>query len=221
MTRAKWRYPGQSGRVCPPEDSDESRAEIAALNRSYWCGCSKEKQHALECRCTSPMTADDVWLLIHEGYGLTDIALMFGLSRERVRQKARRLGIVYTGGTKPRVWDDRLGRFRFRELAEQRAEQRLLLRVKFEHRLGARRAKQVEALRALYAEFGRTPTLGEVADRCGFEKGTLYTTWGYTPQQKLCRATAKEATAALYIAAGLVARGPGSPGHINRLRVAR
>jgi hypothetical protein len=167
------------------------------------------------------MTTDDVWLLINEGYGLTDIALMFGLSCERVRQKAVRLGIAYTSGTKPRVWDGRLGRFRFRELAEQRAERRLLQRVELEHRLGARRAAQVAALRALRAELGRTPTLVEVAARCGFVITVLYTTWGYTPQQKVCRATAAEASAALYAAAGLVPRGTGSPGHINRLRVAR
>lgn len=165
------------------------------------------------------MTVNDVWLLINEGYGLTDIAMMFGLSLERVRQKAARLNIAYTSGTKPRVWDDQLGRFRFRELAEQRAEQRLLRRVEFEHRLGAHRAIQVTALRALRAELGRTPTLGELAARCGFDLSSLYTTWGYTPQQKRCRATAREATAALYAAAGLVVRGQGSPGHINRLRM--
>lgn len=167
------------------------------------------------------MTTDDVWLLINEGYGMTDIAMMFGLSRARVQQVVARLDVACTSGTKPRVWDDRLGRFRFRELAEQRAERRILRRIEFEHRLGARRAAQVAELRALRFELGRTPTLGELAARCGYNKTSLYTTWGYTPQQKLCRATAAEATTALYAAAGLVTRGPGSPGHINRLRVAR
>ena len=200
-------------RITRPEDSAESRAEIAALNRSFWCGCSKQKKRAGECHCTSPMTTDDVWLLINEGYGLTDIAMMFGISRERVRQRAEQLGIAYTRGTKPRVWDDQLGRFRFREPAEQWADRQLLRRVKFEHRLGARRAAQVTALRALHAKLGRTPTLGEVADRCGLYQTALYVTWGYTPVQKLCRATAAQASAALYAAAGLVPRLPGSPGH--------
>jgi hypothetical protein len=208
-------------RITQPEDSAESRAEIAALNRSFWCGCSKEKRHVRLCNCTSPMTVDDVWLLINEGYGLNDIAMMFGLSYERVRQKAGRLGIAYTSGTKPRVWDDRLGRFRFREVSEQRAERRLRRRIEVEHRLGARRAAQVDALEVLRFELGRTPSLGELAERCGLVITSLYTTWGYTPQQKVCRVTAAQATAALYAAAGLVPRGTGLPGHVNRLRVAR
>lgn len=208
----------RAGPIRPPEDSAESRAEIAALNRSFWCQCSKEKRRAT-CGCRSPMTTNDVWLLINEGYGLSDIAIMFGLSRARVQQVADRLGIAYSYGTKPRVWDDQLGRFRFRERDEWWAEQRLRQHVEFEHRLGARRAAQVEALRTLRAELGRTPTLGELGDRCGFDKTSLYVTWGYTPQQKLCRATAAEASTALYAAAGLAPRKPGSPGHVNRLRV--
>jgi hypothetical protein len=209
------------GKHRPPEDSAESRAEIAELNRSYWCGCSKEDRRAGQCSCTSPMTNDDVWLLINEGYGLTDIAMMFGISRERVRQKAARIGLEYSQGTKPRVWDERLGRFRFRDVPEQRAERRLRRRVEIEHRLGARRAAQVAALRALRAELGRTPTTAEVAERCDLSKTALYVTWGYTPMQKLCQATPTQAMAALYAAAGLVPRRSGWPGHVNRLRVAR
>ena len=203
----------RAGPIRPPEDSAESRAEITALNRSFWCGCSKERRRRSLCSCRSPMTTDDVWLLINEGYGLSDIALMFGISRARVQQVSARLDVDYTYGPKPRVWDDRLGRFRFRERAEWWAEQRLRRRVEFEHGLGARRTAQVAALQALQVELGRTPTLGEIGDRCGLAKTALYTTWGYTPQQKLCRATAAQASTALYAAAGLVPRGPGTPGH--------
>jgi hypothetical protein len=160
------------------------------------------------------MTNDDVWLLINEGYGLTDIAMMFGLSRERVRQKAAQIGLEYSQGTKPRVWDDQLGRFRFRAFpewrAERRAERRLRRRIKLEFTAARKRDEQVAAVRQLFNELGRTPTLWEIVGRCGYPApASIYATWGYGWVKKC---TPGEASAALYTAAGLQKRSPGWPG---------
>ncbi len=200
----------------PPEDSPESRAEIAALNRSFWCDCPKERRYLRLCHCRSPMTVDDVRLLLHNGYGLTDIALMFGISLGRVQQHAERLHIPRTIGTKPRIWDGRLGRFRVYGRAEwrarQKAEQRLLRRIEVECKAAHKRNVQIIAARRLFDQYGRTPTLGEVAEQCGFKPATIYQTWGARRSSK--GLTAKQASTAFYAACGLQKRSCGGPGHI-------
>lgn len=77
-------------------------------------------------------------LLIEERYAATDVALMFGVSRERIRQLIVRAGIEvpdYPRGLRARrVWDDEANRFRpvplgeIREVerAERWAERRLI-----------------------------------------------------------------------------------------------
>ena len=213
-----------------PEDDTASREEIRAFNRSFWCRCSESERRAHRCRCRSPMTGADVWLLVHQGYGLNEIAIMFGITDTRVGQVYdRHFGrlvcaghyddeepvVVRTTGTKPRLWDGQLGHFRFYERAEWTARVKLLRRVEVEHEKARTRHRQVLAIRDLFEAFGRTPTLGEVAGRVGCNLPHLYAVWGYRPDSGRSPSTAREASAALYAAAGLRPRPVGPRGHVR------
>lgn len=70
--------------------------------------------------------------LLEQGYCCTEMSIMFGVTRERMRQWQKRLGIrelqVSKRGPTRRVWDDATGRFRpisigdYQRLARQRTE---------------------------------------------------------------------------------------------------
>lgn len=112
-----------------------------------------------------------------ERYSMTDIALMFGVSGERVRQWCEKRGISHPDGRKiglhcVRVWDDSANRFspvsrgkltRLRKVsngAKRRAAQAM--------RRAERRTMVVAALVDLRAELGREPSWTELASRLGF-----------------------------------------------------
>lgn len=193
--------------------SQEEAKELTAFHRSFWCQCDRK---SAGCPCHSPITGSDVWLLLLQGYGLTDIGVMFGVSRERVRQIANKLDIPRTHGTKHRVWDESLGRFRAYERREWAEYQRLQKKAKrrrlYRDRRERERGKQVDAVRALHKGLGRTPTVGEVARRCGTQTMRLYVAWGYNARRP--SVTPKVASRALYAAAGLKPRPPGTGGQL-------
>lgn len=115
-------------------------------------------------------------LIVTQGYGLTDISLMLGISRERVRQLANVCGITKRnamggrgerGGSLPRRWNDRRGRFEPAPMMVWRKRdakvRRRARRIGRHDRSEARRVKMVEAIRQFAATHGRAPFAGELA----------------------------------------------------------
>lgn len=131
-----------------------------------------------------PGFAESLRLLITEqGYALTDVALMFGVSRERVRQLCDRLAIPRRHGQGSsaglvahcRVWDDATHRFvpvpraaffgglRQHRITTRRAAQVAMMTA----RHAARMDQAVAVIHALRQSLGRTPTILEVTRGCG------------------------------------------------------
>ncbi len=127
-------------------------------------------------------------LLREERYSLSDIALMFGVSRERMRQIADREGMPVNGCRSVglhcvRVWDDTAHRFRPVSrglLRQQRQKDRIAEnRAKRDSQYAERRAMAVATIRRLADALGRTPAHAEVcralgiSDAAGFLPGWL------------------------------------------------
>lgn len=102
-------------------------------------------------------------------YSATDVGLMFGRSRERVRQWCAEYGVEQRGlrrGTNTRRWNDEQNCFEpvpgggiRRERIEVRRRNRGQEREEF---VAARRAFAIETVGALQKRLGRTPTLMEI-----------------------------------------------------------
>ena len=112
-------------------------------------------------------------LVERERYSFHDIGLMFGVTRERVRQWCAIRGIghpVARGGRglhAIRVWDDVAHRFQPVSRDALRAE-RLAGRRKQHHaEVQSRRGRIVAAIVGLRAQYGREPTWREVATELG------------------------------------------------------
>ena len=184
----------------------QEMVEIRAFNRSFWVGGS------------SPATDRDIVALIkdHE-YGCTDIAMMYGLSRERIRQIAVRNGLK-TRGSLPRLWDAALSRFRAMTREEWRTRNRLQHKARMQQRLANRREperrRHVEAAQRLAKELGRVPSLPEIALAIGKPVSHMIQYWGYS-SCKVGEHTGRQATTNLYRAAGMQKRLPGQSGHID------
>lgn len=161
-------------------------------------------------------------LLKEEQYGSTDIAMMFGVSRERIRQIAEELGYTNRrpgGMLDQRVWDDELNRFRpvrraliRRELSYER---RRAGRESRRKRVLDRRAWFAAAVAALGVSLGRSPTLQEIARECfGVDRGGpaaggyISTFWCKLPGEPRRQSLTK-----IWAAIGFTPRPRGSPGH--------
>lgn len=190
------------GRLLSPED----REEIRAFNRSFW-GSG-----------ISPATDQDIVALIrnHE-YGCTDIALMYGLSCQRIQQIAARNGLN-TRGSLPRLWDPTLSRFRAMTREEWRSRIRLQHKAQTKQRLFRRqeseRQRHVHAAKQLARDLDRVPALGEIATAIGKSVPNMIQYWGFL-SAKTGQQTGRRATEALYRAAGLQKRAVGNRGHIR------
>lgn len=110
-------------------------------------------------------------LVERERYSMTDIALMFGVSRERIRQLFDRYELEYPEGTSRglnavRVWDDASHRFRPVSRGSIDQAKRLGARAVKRAKRVARRAeiqqRIVEAVTALRARLGRDPSWWEM-----------------------------------------------------------
>jgi hypothetical protein len=173
-----------------------------------------------------PGFVDSLRLLLEsERYSFTDIALMFGVTRERVRQLAAKFGIEGGGRAQRglydvRVWDDVAHRFvprtRGDVAAENERNRRARARVELEERRIARRASLIEAIRSLSQSLGRSPTTLEVArvfnpnltkNSAG---GLLSWLWTSSKDREYARCSRE-----MYEAAGCKVRGRGTLGHRN------
>jgi hypothetical protein len=210
----------------PPADKDE----ITAFTRGFWC--SVRDSHIGDTPRASvaniPGFVPSLRRLVDMGYGHTDIGLMFGLSRERIRQWCDRFGIAHPNpsgkGSLPRFWCDEHSRFESVDPKELNAAQR---RVRARaRRLGwwaqkeQTRARQVEALRALHASLGHSPTLLEM-DAAGLWRTNIVSAWLSRYGVRRIQAGRSGglytlAVARLFRVAGLTPRERGNPGHVNQ-----
>lgn len=171
-------------------------------------------------------------LLDSERYSLTDIGMMFGVSRERVRQLCARMGLgiggEWRGLNHIRVWDDRANRFRpqsrgafNKKVARSQADQRSVERKRksIESR-AAQRAEVVAHARRLVVELGRAPTMYEVAcsvygraigNRAG---GSLYLALRWTGRSTFKSGDITRITGEICAAAGIPKRPVGYHGTI-------
>ncbi len=110
-------------------------------------------------------------LVVDERYSITDIALMFGVSRERVRQLCLARGLEHPDGSKVglhaiRVWDDTMNRFRPHSRGDMRkarmAESTARRRAAITKRVEARRWMIVGAVARLRERLGRDPVWPEI-----------------------------------------------------------
>lgn len=140
------------------------------------------------------------------GYSLSDIAMMYGLSRERVRQWFEAHDIWHEEERASlRVWDDEMDCFvpvstddyleRVRKIEKQRrAEARAW-------ELEEKRRRSAQAVRELDGELGRPPTLEEVAEKVDTIPVVLAQWWGYTREPDT--ASYAEAWDRMYEAGGI------------------
>lgn len=123
--------------------------------------------------------------LYDQGYCPTDVSVMLGLSRERVRQINDEYDLQppRQKGSLPRLWDDEKQRFvavspeKFGEVC-YRAERRRR-RLEREKERFQTRLKHMRAIWKLQSRLGRSPTLGEVADEVGKSWPQMARAWGY------------------------------------------
>jgi hypothetical protein len=111
-------------------------------------------------------------LLVEERYTCSEVGMMFGVSRERVRQWRRALGIAPERGPWTRVWVEADQRFRPIGRRGERREKQPHVAARIADRLvqrredaAARRVAVLDAGKTLYAELGRAPLWREIASR--------------------------------------------------------
>lgn len=185
--------------------------EIRAFHRPFYN--KWRAQHGIEAM-REPLS-----LLLDQGYTMTDISVMLGISRERVRQFVARwnLSVFSKHITARRIWDDETNRFhpvseaKYQELHKQQHRKRL---TTWRHN---RQKRMVNRLKKLAAGLDRTPTLGEFAVAWF---GRKLTDNALSPM--ICGAwsrsggeSAATITKTLYSKAGLTVRSTGSPGHLT------
>lgn len=170
-------------------------------------------------------------LVERERYSLEDISMMFGVSRERIRQLCKQHQVVHPdsarrrGLTMVRVWVDALNRFmpmpKESVVRAQRQRASLVRLSAHTKAVADRRAHIVEQVRSLAAELGRDPTVGEIATKLsgrpmagGRAPMYIIAKWGApgsTTKERYRRVMAE-----LREAAGIQARPRGFHGAVNR-----
>lgn len=158
--------------------------------------------------------------LAQQGYGMDEIGVMFGVSRERVRQWAKRYGLTAQfralgKGTKPRVWDPEQNQFVpitwGATKQKQASERSLRYWAMVEQRRRAGRRKDLATLKALAERLGDTPTLEEYSEALGFGWQAAAMRFRGRPSQRFPIPWGSLARR-LYRMAGLKVRSVGSPG---------
>lgn len=138
-------------------------------------------------RMDSARRARSIQRLYDQGYCPTDVSVMIGLSRERVRQINDEYDLrpPRQKGSLPRLWDDDEERFvavspeKFGTVC-YRAEVRRR-RIEREKERFRRRLKHMRAIWKLQSRLGRSPTIGEITDEVGKAWPQVARAWGYRP----------------------------------------
>lgn len=149
-----------------------ARNEIAVFHRPYWEALKQQQDVSVY----STVFRASIARLVEQGYCASDIAMMFGVSRERARQWFMSLGLDPHFGTKPRVWDPERGHFVAVALGELRDE---ALRAGQRQRRAAKKAEfrrrwcaAIKVLREITAA-GRRPTAQMLARKLFPERGFI------------------------------------------------
>lgn len=168
-----------------------------------------------------PGFIESVQSLLNDGFGLTDVGVMFGVSRERVRQWANQFDLQrrFGPGTRYRIWDDDKDRFvpvpneLMYHIAECYHDRRLETEV--QERQQAARSEHVEALKSLAKRFGRTPTLNELEEELDTFWPNIARYWGYEADSPKDAASYTAAYRRLCDAARIPPREAGGGGHVS------
>lgn len=168
-----------------------------------------------------PGFVEAVRLAVQDGFSLTDVGVMFGVSRERVRQWCKQYDIEQGDhhSSQYRIWSDDESRFvpvsqeRMYELAYKYHQDRV--NKEREDRLNEHRSAHVEAMKKLAKRFGRTPTLSELEDEVGESWPNIARDWGYDAQDTSEEAGYAAAYRRLCDAANVPRREPGGGGHVT------
>lgn len=160
--------------------------------------------------------------LLEQGYTFTDVAIVYGVSRQRAQQWAKQLDLYdarFDGVTPRRVWDDAKGQFvpvtgttyRLMRQAVRTAKRRAVV----EASRAARRAQDTETLRLLAVDLDRVPTLLELGEEMGFPPAQAAARLAVAWREPGDARPYADALARLYRAAGLEIRAIGGAGHVD------
>ncbi len=170
-------------------------ADLRAFARPHWEALKLAHSRVGVRRL--PGFAASLAALHADGWGQSDIALMFGMTRERVRQWFRACGLKSQfWGSRPRLWSWDAGRFMPVANAAMRVQTL------------ARRAQLVAELRTLERRLGRTPRIGELRLHYPRFFRVLGGAWRESGERRW-----QVWVRRWYQAAGLVVPRRGTPGH--------
>lgn len=182
-------------------------------------------------RTDNPDFLPSLKLLIEsEKYSLTDVGMMFGVTRERARQWCVQYGVSphedrYRRGLRARrIWDDTLNRFRpvpLGEISRQHQQQRVAAnRTRLARSRELRRLHLIATATRLATALGRMPTLTEIAEAClgrpikrNSSGGVLMSLWDTTNKRPTREKWADMKAA--FKTVGLEIRGKGRRGHVQ------
>lgn len=177
---------------------------------------------------TLPGFAESLALLVErERYSLTDIGLMFGVSRERMRQLVKRAGLTYPADTPRglhgvRVWDDATHCFAPVLLSTVQRQQRQTVQDRKRDRKRAHALEVAETIRTrmtlaalmLARTLGREPSCAELATLFGNRGANHHLArWPSTGYGRVDRN--RQRAAAFRRATGFTGRPVGIPGHLT------
>ena len=197
----------------PPQASDFTKADMKRL-RTCWERWKAENGGPTE----SDVLRDalDDLLNIH-GYGLTDIGVFLGLSKERIRQYVKGFGIeIEVKGPQFRAWDDDENRFvSFASKVEYDKQKTALYgRVATARKAHAKRRRiALWILKDLGDDLGRVPGHVDLAEAYNVHPGRMNSWFGFFAH----RGDIGEQCRALWAEAGFeylnyAEGGPGRPG---------
>lgn len=148
--------------------SPELRAELTAAHKPFWDAFRDRWIVPGESLAQIPRFVESLQSLVDQGYGLTDIGCMFGVSRERVRQWCGKFGVERDGssGTAFRLWSPEQGRFVGLTNTEYRrrilGQRRRGVGMRQTFKMREKRKRAVAILRLLGIGNRRPPTLSSL-----------------------------------------------------------
>jgi len=186
-------------------DARASGRDIREAVAPYWA-----RLRAGRATIEVPRFVESLQSLADQGYSVTDIGLMFGLTGERVRQWFLKYNIkqITTWGSLPRLWDDGMGQFRVMTRVEYNgflvAQDRRMKRSALTARQQAVRDEDVRILRAMARSTREVPPMVRLADTMGTHCQTILNRWRRDPGDHTGnhRRSYTEATDLLYATAG-------------------
>ena len=168
------------GRVSkPPNGSDFDAADMKLLRARFekWKAEYTPEVGVGLALVDHPHFRNSLRSLIEDhGYGLTFVALMLGVSTERVRQWSNRIGIKRSKGSQHRIWDDTVNRFvavggvkDYRKIKTAASGPRAMARKRSEKR----RRVALWVLKDLAEDLGRAPFHSDLADAYNLDQPLL------------------------------------------------